>query len=70
MGILSVEGMSGIAAEMAELDQDLPFRTFMLALDEADIDDNGRESLMRELTYLMTAFRDNQTKYYRMVYSV
>lgn len=70
MDILSEEGMSGIAAEMAEIDQDLPFRTFMLALGEADIDDNGRESLMRELTHLMTAFRDNRNVYYRMVYSI
>ena len=70
MDILGKEDMREISAEMAELDLDLPFQTFWVALEKADIDDRGRKSLMEELTAHMTAFRDGQNEYYRKVYNI
>lgn len=70
MDTFDKEDMREISAEMAELDLDLPFQTFWVALERADIDDRGRKSLMEELTALMTSYRDGQNEYYRKVYKV
>lgn len=66
---MNIQEMHDISGEMAELDLDLPFRTFQKVLDESDISDEVLETIYSGLSGEFAAFRANQNEYYQKSYS-
>lgn len=67
---MDIQEMHDTSAEMAELDLDLPFRTFRAVLEKSDISDETRETILSGLSEQFEEFRAGQNNYYRKVYNL